>query len=186
MKNVINVTTREQENSTDQEIFNSLNKSLGFVPNLHAATGKSSNGQRTYSGYQNTRSSLSDKEKEAVNLVINLESGCLYCQSAHTDGFSEEQKLDLGKGRSENAKINALVQLAYDMTHKGGQNNPESTVDFYQQGYTDEHLVDLLIEISNNRAIKQAAQPDKSPWRFIIGSIRRMLHGAACAIKLKV
>lgn len=38
MKNVINVTTREQENSTDQEIFNSLNKSLGFVPNLHAAT----------------------------------------------------------------------------------------------------------------------------------------------------
>jgi len=61
MENVINLSTREQVNSVNQEIFDALKKSLGFVPNLYANIGYSSNGLGSYLAYQNSKSSLSNK-----------------------------------------------------------------------------------------------------------------------------
>jgi len=109
-----------------------------------------------------------------VNLVVSQGEGCVYCQSAHTDGLSDEQLSDLRKGRSKNAKLNALVQLAYDITHKGGQVNAESKAAFYQQGYTDENLVDLLLQISDNNADELSAQSDINPWRFFAGIFKKV------------
>ena len=50
---------------------------------------------------------MSNKEKEAVNLIVSEVNGWLYCKSAHTvigkmNGFTDEQLLDIRKGQSEN------------------------------------------------------------------------------------
>jgi hypothetical protein len=79
----------------------------------------------------------------------------------------------------ENEKLNALMQLAYDITHKGGQLNAESKAAFYQQGYTDENLVDLLLQISNNTADETSAQSENNLFRFFAGIFTRMPGGAA-------
>ena len=65
-------------------IFDTLNKALGFVPNLYATIAHSENGLAKYLAFQGAKTSLTNKEKEAVNLVVSQVNGCIYCQSAHT------------------------------------------------------------------------------------------------------
>lgn len=171
MENVINVPTRDQVNSANQEIFDTLKKSLGFVPNLYATIGHSGNGLSRYLAYQNAKSSLSNKEKEAVNLIVSQVNGCVYCQSAHTvlgkmNGFSDEQILNLRKGHSENSKLNALVQLASDITENRGRVNAENTAAFFQEGYTNENLVDLILQISDKTAMNYLHNLTKIPVDF--------------------
>lgn len=152
------VPTRDQVAPTNQEIFDNLNKALGFVPNLYATIAYSDHGLSRYLAYQNAKTSLSNKEKEAVNLVVSQVNGCVYCQSAHTvigkmNGFSDAQLLEIREGKSTDAKLNALVQLAADITRTRG-NASDTLVDaFYAQGYTNQHLVDLILQISDKTAM---------------------------------
>lgn len=153
-----NVPTREEVSPVNQEIFDSLNKTLGFVPNLYAAIAYSGNGLSRYLAYQSAKTTLSNKEKEAVNLVVSQENGCVYCQSAHTvigkmNGFDEAQLIDIRKGRSSNPKLNALVKLAAGITKNRGRADAADVDDFFAQGYTNENLVDLVLQISDKTAM---------------------------------
>ena len=152
------VPTREQVSSNNQAIFDNLQKALGFVPNLYATLAYSKNGLEKYLAYQNAKTSLSNKEKEAVNLIVSQVNGCVYCQSAHLvlgkmNGFSDEQLLDIRKAKSTDAKLNALVQLAADITKTRGYANPALVDAFFAQGYTNENLVDLILQISDKTAM---------------------------------
>jgi hypothetical protein len=57
MENVIDVPTREQVNAANQDVFDTLKKSLGFVPNLYATMAHSGNGLGRYLAYQNAKTS---------------------------------------------------------------------------------------------------------------------------------
>lgn len=171
MEHAINVPTREQVSPANQEIFDMLKKSLGFVPNLYATIGYSGTGLGRYLSYQNAKSSLNNKEKEAVNLIVSQVNGCVYCQSAHTVlgkmiGFNDEQILEMRKGRSDNAKLNALVQLAGDITANRGRASAENTAAFFEQGYTRENLVDLILQISDKTAMNYLHNFTKIPVDF--------------------
>lgn len=175
MENVIGVPTREEVNAANQDIFDNLKKSLGFVPNLYATMAHSNNGLGRYLAYQNAKSSLNNKEKEAVNLIVSQVNGCVYCQSAHTvlgkmNGFSDDEILNMRKGQSENAKLNALVQLASDITENRGRVNAASTAAFFEQGYTNENLVDLILLISDKTAMNYLHNLTKIPVDFPMAS----------------
>lgn len=171
MENVMDVPTREQVNAANQEIFDTLKKSLGFVPNLYATMAHSGNGLGRYLAYQNAKTSLNNKEKEAVNLIVSQVNGCVYCQSAHTvlgkmNGFSDEQILDMRKGGSENEKLNALVKLAADITENRGRVDAANTAAFFEQGYTNENLVDLILLISDKTAMNYLHNLTQIPVDF--------------------
>lgn len=153
-----NVPSREEVAPANQEIFDNLQKALGFVPNLYATIGYSKNGLSRFLAYQNAKTSLNNKEKEAVNLIVSQVNGCVYCQSAHLvigkmNGFSDEQLLDIRKGKSTDAKLNALVQLAADITSNKGDASPATVDAFFENGYTNENLVDLILLISDKTAM---------------------------------
>jgi uncharacterized peroxidase-related enzyme len=152
------VPTREEVSPTNQAIFDSLQNALGFVPNLYATIAHSEKGLERYLAYQNAKTSLSNKEKEAVNLVVSQVNGCLYCQSAHLvlgkmNGFSEEQLLEIRRAKSSDRKLNALVQLAADATSNKGRASSETVDAFFAEGYTNENLVDLILLISEKTAM---------------------------------
>jgi uncharacterized peroxidase-related enzyme len=152
------VPAREEVAPANQGIFDNLNKALGFVPNLYAAIAYSDNGLGRYLAYQNAKTSLSNKEKEAINLVVSQVNGCVYCQSAHTvigkmNGFSDEQLLDIRKGKAGDAKLNALVRLAESITKNRGNAEAVLVDDFYAQGYINENLVDLVLQVSDKTAM---------------------------------
>ncbi|MFP5041287.1 carboxymuconolactone decarboxylase family protein [Parasediminibacterium sp. JCM 36343] len=167
------VPTREQVATTNQVIFDNLQKALGFVPNLYATIAYSDNGLARFLAYQNAKTSLSNKEKEAVNLIVSQVNRCAYCQSAHLvlgkmNGFSYAQLLDIRKGKSEDTKLNALVSLAADITKNRGNASAEHVDLFFAQGYSKENLVDLILQVSDKTAMNYLHNLTQVPIDFPI------------------
>lgn len=165
------VPTREEVAPANQTTFDNLNKALGFVPNLYATMAYSDNGLGRYLAYQNAKTSLSNKEKEAVNLVVSEVNKCVYCKSAHTligkmNGFTDEQLLDIRREKADDPKLNALVKLAADITRNRGKAAAALVDDFFAQGYTNESLVDLLLQISDKTAMNYLHNLTQIPVDF--------------------
>jgi AhpD family alkylhydroperoxidase len=155
---MFNVLTRDQVSPLNQIQFDNLEKALGMVPNLYATMAYSENALPRYLAFQGAKTSLTNKEKEAVNLVVSEVNGCKYCQSAHTvlgkmNGFSESDTLDIRSGESKNPKLNALVCLAKEITETKGRVSEATLKDFYEAGYNDGSLVDLIMQISDKIAM---------------------------------
>ncbi len=124
-----------------------------------------------YLAYQNAKTSLSNKEKEAVNLIVSQANGCVYCQSAHVvlgkmNGFSDAQLRDIRLGKTTNPKLNALVQLAESITLTRGNADSVLVDNFFAQGYTNENLVDLILQISDKTAMNYLHNLTKVPVDF--------------------
>ncbi|MEZ0540322.1 carboxymuconolactone decarboxylase family protein [Fibrella arboris] len=151
------VPTRDQVSPATQTAFDGLQKMAGFVPNLFATFGHSEHALPRYLAFQGAKTSLSNKEKEAVNLIVSEVNGCRYCQSAHTaigkmNGFSDEEILDIRAGQSANPKLNTLVVLAKDITENKGRAAAQNVAAFYEAGYTKGNLVDLILQVSDKIA----------------------------------
>ncbi len=165
------VPTRDEVAPANQTTFDNLNKALGFVPNLYATMAYSDNGLNRYLAYQNAKTSLSNKEKEAVNLVVSEVNKCVYCKSAHTligkmNGFTDEQLLDIRREKAGDPKLNALVKLASDITRNRGNAAAALVDDFFAQDYTNENLVDLLLQISDKTAMNYLHNLTQIPVDF--------------------
>lgn len=165
------VPARDEVAPTNQAIFDNLQKALGFVPNLYATIGYSENGLARYLAYQQAKTTLSNKEKEAVNLIVSQINGCIYCQSAHTvigkmNGFSDEQVLDIRRGGSDNPKLNALVKLAASITKKQGKADAALVDDFFAQGYTNENLIDVILQVADKVAMNYVHNLTQVPVDF--------------------
>lgn len=165
------VPSRDEVAPANQAIFDTLNKALGFVPNLYATIAYSENGLGRYLAFQNAKTTLSNKEKEAVNLVVSEVNNCVYCKSAHTligkmNGFTDEQLLDIRREKADTPKLNALVKLAASITRNRGNAATELVDDFYAQGYSNENLVDLVLQISDKTAMNYLHNLTKVPVDF--------------------
>ena len=170
MKN-FTVPTRAEVSENNQAIFDNLQNALGFVPNLYATIAHSKNGLERFLAYQNAKTSLNNKEKEAVNLVVSQVNGCIYCQSAHLvlgkmNGFSEEQLLEIRNANASDSKLNALVQLAAEISKNKGNANSNFVDAFFAQGYNDENLVDLILQISDKTAMNYLHNLTQIPVDF--------------------
>lgn len=165
------VPTREEVSPVNQVIFDNLNRALGFVPNLYATIAYSKNGLERFLNYQNAKTSLSNKEKEAVNLIVSQVNNCVYCQSAHLvlgkmNGFLEEQLTEIRHGKSSDEKLNTLVALAADITKNKGVASENNITSFFDAGYTQENLVDLILQISDKTAMNYLHNLTKVPVDF--------------------
>jgi len=147
------VPVREQMSTNNLPVYDSIVKSIGFMPNLFATLGLSDNGLSRYISFQNDKSSLTNKEKEAINLIVSEVNDCNYCRSAHTaigkmNGFTEEQTLEIRKGQvTFNKKLNVLVKLSQDIVNTRGKLNQNYLELFFNEGYTKGNLVDVIIQI---------------------------------------
>ena len=170
------VPTRAEVAPANQAIFDNLQKALGFVPNLYATIAYSDNGLSRFLAYQNAKTSFSNKQKEAINLIVSQVNGCVYCQSAHIalgkmNGFTDEQLRDIRYGRSTDAKLNALVQLAADITENRGNASDYLVETFFAQGFTNENLVDLILQISDKTAMNYLHNLTKIPVDFPLAEV---------------
>ncbi|SDS51326.1 carboxymuconolactone decarboxylase family protein [Winogradskyella sediminis] len=150
MNTTFNIPTKEDVNSTNQAIFDNLNKTLGFVPNLYATYAHSDTALENYLNFANAKTSLSAKEKEVVNLAVSEVNNCIYCLSAHTaiakmNGFNDQQILELRAGFSSiNTKFDALAKLAKNITENRGKTDTEALELFFNAGYTTGNLIDTI------------------------------------------
>jgi uncharacterized peroxidase-related enzyme len=151
----MHVPTRDEVSTTDQEIFDNLKKNLGMTPNLYAAFAHSKSALGTYLEFQNrSKGALTNREREAINLVVSQANGCRYCQSAHTvlgklNGFNDQQIVDLRHGHSDDVKLSALVAFAKEVVEQKGHVSEAAREAFFAAGYTDGHVVDALMVIGD-------------------------------------
>jgi uncharacterized peroxidase-related enzyme len=146
------VPTRDQVSPASQAAFDGLQKALGFVPNLYATFALSDNALPKYLAYQGAKTSLSNREKVVVDLIVSEINECRYCQSAHTaigkmNSFSDDELIDIRRGHSTNAKLNALVTVAKEITENKGRVSPATLDTFYAAGYTNANLVDVIAQV---------------------------------------
>ncbi len=147
------VPKKENVSTKNQEIFEKLEKTLGFVPNLYASMAYSDNALQDYLQFSNSKTSLSIVEKEVVDLAISQVNGCRYCQSAHTalgkmKGLNDEQVLELRNGQASwDSKLNALATISKEIALTNGKVNDDTLDAFYNSGYTKKNLVDLVMAV---------------------------------------
>lgn len=156
---VFNVPDREEVSVNNQENFDNLKKGLGMVPNLYAVMAHSDTALSNYLAFQGAKSTFSNKQKQAVNLVVSQVNKCLYCQSAHTllaklNGLSEEQTIEIRKGgASFDTRLDALVKLAKEITEKRGFISETSLNHFIDAGYTRGQVVELVMLVAEKVAM---------------------------------
>jgi len=154
MNNVkITVPELSQVSEKNREILNSIKEKAGFVPNIYATYALSENALERYTTFANGKHSLSAKEKEVINLVVSQVNGCRYCQSAHTAvskmmGFTEEQILEIRKGSATfDRKLDTLVKLTREIAQNRGKVQDNTLKSFFEAGYTQENLVDTVVNV---------------------------------------
>jgi AhpD family alkylhydroperoxidase len=147
------VPEREQMSTYNLPVYDAIVKSVGFMPNLFATLGLSDNGLNRYISFQNDKSSLTNKEKEAINLIVSEVNNCNYCRAAHTaigkmNGFTDAQALEIRRGQvSFDKKLNAIVKLSRDIVNTRGKVNQNYLELFFNEGYNKGNLVDVVIQI---------------------------------------
>jgi uncharacterized peroxidase-related enzyme len=163
----------EEVSAKNQGIFKNLEKAVGFVPNIYATLALSENALERYIGFANGATSLNKKEKEVINLVVSQINQCQYCLAAHTaigkmNGFSDEQILELRKGKASfDQKLDALARLTAEITANRGQDVNQNTLEnFFNAGYSQEHLVDLILAVSEKTVTNLLHGVTKIPVDF--------------------
>lgn len=152
---LFSIPSKAEVSEKNQQIFDTLQKSLGFVPNLYAYFAKNETALGDYLTLQNRKSTLRAKEREVINLVTSQINGCRYCQSAHTvigkmNGFTDEQVLEIRKGRAPfDTKLDALAVFTASTVRNRGRASEESKEAFFAAGYNEQNLIDVVIVIGD-------------------------------------
>ncbi len=166
------VPQRGEVSDNNKAMFDKLQNMLGMVPNLYATMAYSDTGLENYLNFQNANTSLTKKEKEAINLVVSQVNGCIYCQSAHTvigklNGFTEEQTIEIRSGIAPfNAKLDALVRFTKESTVNKGNVSEATLLNFFNVGYTKASIVDVMIAIGDKVVMNYIHNLTKIPVDF--------------------
>jgi uncharacterized peroxidase-related enzyme len=150
-----NVLKREEVSEKNQAIFDSLEKAVGFVPNLYATYAHSENALENYLSLSNAKTSLSAKQKEVVNLAVSQVNECSYCLAAHTaigkmNGFDDAQILELRRGEASfDTKLDALARLSKNITENRGAADTPVLDNFFAAGWSKENLIDTIVLVGD-------------------------------------
>ena len=153
------VATLNPETTTgkSKELFDAVNKKLGFIPNLIKVFGNSPATLQTYLslGQLTASGNFSNKFREQLALAIAEENDCNYCLSAHTaigkmNGLSEEQTELNRQGLANDSKVQAALQFAQQITKKRGQVSSEEITAFKNAGHSDEDVLEIILNVVSN------------------------------------
>lgn len=143
----------QQATGQAAELFGTIRKSLGKVPNMYATIGSNAPAvlaQTLHAGEVVKGSSLSARELEAINLSVSEHSGCDYCVAAHTmiaklAGYSAEETRQLRQGSyPQDARTDALVQFALELVRTRGTLPAASVEAVRAAGFNDTQIVEAV------------------------------------------
>lgn len=140
-----------------KELFDAVQKKLGFIPNLIKVFGNSPATLQTYLslGELTASGNFSNKFREQLALAIAEENSCNYCLSAHTtigkmNGLTDEQTEASRQGLATDAKIQAGLQFAQSVTKNRGQVSNEELTAAKAAGYNDGDILEIVLNVVSN------------------------------------
>jgi uncharacterized peroxidase-related enzyme len=169
---VFNVPTRDEVSPANQALFDSLEKTVGMVPNLYATLAHSEHALGSYLALQNAKSSVTGKAREVVNLVVSQVNGCEYCLAAHTmigkmHGFTDQQVLEIRGGTASfDPRLDTLARLVRSIATERGRAAPALIDAFLGAGWSKENLVDVIVTIGDKTVTNYLHQVTRVPVDF--------------------
>ena len=96
-----------------------------------------------------SKASLSEKEREVVQLAVGEANNCGYCVAAHTAigkgaGLSEAQTIEARRGTLADARLNGLAKFALTLQEKRGFVSDADVAAFKAAGFADAHLAEVV------------------------------------------
>jgi len=148
---------RLHDNSTapagSAEILDNVQKTWGFVPNLHRVLAESPAALEAYSTLWGIaeKTGFTPQERNIAYLAIIYENECTYCMAGHTN-LSRMAKVEpdviaaIREGRPiSNAKLEALRQFAAKLTRQRGMVSEVDVSAFKAAGYDNRAILDVLV-----------------------------------------
>ncbi|RXP56134.1 carboxymuconolactone decarboxylase family protein [Lutibacter sp. HS1-25] len=157
MSTRIETLNPETTTGESKELFNGVQKKLGFIPNLIKVFGNSPATLKSYLqlGELTASGNFSNKFREQLALAIAEENNCNYCLSAHTtigkmNGLSDEQTEQSRQGIATDVKIEVGLKLAQSITKNRGKITSEEIEAAKLAGYTDEDILEIVLNVVSN------------------------------------
>lgn len=172
MRRKFTIPTKNDVPEHDRKIFYLLEESIGFVPNVYAFLSHSRTALKSFLTFGRTPTAFTDKEAEVIHLITSQIDGCQYCLSAHTasakkEGLTDEQIIEIRKGNiTFDPKLAVLGRFTCEMVNNRGMVTPQTVEHFYGAGYTDAHLVDLVMLVARTTATNYINNITQNPIDF--------------------
>ncbi|EIL87057.1 carboxymuconolactone decarboxylase family protein [Rhodanobacter sp. 115] len=155
--NRLHTLTLDQAEGETAELFASIKRNVGKLPNAYAVIG--SNAPNVLANVLQTgatlgKSTLSKREQEAINLSVSEATGCDYCVAAHTftgklAGYSDEQARELRAGGfAADARIDTLVKFVLGLVRDRGTVDASAVDAMRDVGFSDRQLVEIPLVVS--------------------------------------
>jgi uncharacterized peroxidase-related enzyme len=155
--NRLHTLTLDQAEGETAELFASIKRNVGKLPNAYAVIG--SNAPNVLANVLQTgatlgKSTLSKREQEAINLSVSEATGCDYCVAAHTftgklAGYSDEQARELRAGGfAADARIDTLVKFVLGLVRNRGTVEASAVEAMRDVGFSDRQLVEIPLVVS--------------------------------------
>lgn len=147
----------DHANADQKEILDMLKGKFGKVFNIFGAMANSPAALNALLSAQEQLSKgvLSQKETEAIALVVGQTNECAYCLAAHTAiaqmaGLSAEETKSLRQAQSADPQLDALVKFVKEILHSQGHPSAEAVKAFFGAGYDKAALVDVIANVALN------------------------------------
>ena len=141
-------------NSKTRELWDTVQKQMGMVPNMVATMAQSSAVVKAYlDGIQDLNGgSLPNALRQQISLTVSEANQCDYCVSAHTffgdkAGLSESDLLDARHGTSSNRKTNAALTFARKIIEDRGHVNDEDFEQVRRAGFSDGEIAEIVANV---------------------------------------
>ncbi|MCL6293760.1 carboxymuconolactone decarboxylase family protein [Jejuia spongiicola] len=157
MSTRIETLNPETTTGKSKELFNAVQNKLGFIPNLIKVFGNSPATLQTYLslGELTASGNFNNKFREQLALAIAEENACNYCLSAHTtigkmNGLTVEETEQNRQGLAADAKTQAGLQFAQEVTKNRGQVSTETIQAVKEAGYNDGDILEIILNVVSN------------------------------------
>ncbi len=148
--------TPETAPDAAQPLLQKSQQAFGMIPGLHAVMAEA---PTLLDGYQVLHelflnSSFNNDEKTVVWQAINVEHNCHYCVPAHT-GIAKSMNISdtiINALRDETSlpteKLDTLRNFTLQMVRQRGDVNQDQLELFYQAGYTQQNVLEIVLALS--------------------------------------
>jgi uncharacterized peroxidase-related enzyme len=135
------------------EVLDSVQKTWGFVPNLHRVLAESPAALEAYATLWGIaeKTSFTPVERNVAYLSIIYENECVYCMAGHSNlsrmaKVSDDAIAAVREGRPiADAKLEALRRFAALITRNRGAVSEAEVEAFKAAGYNNQAVLDLLV-----------------------------------------
>jgi len=150
------IRTIETTSGDTKKQLEQVQRKLGFVPTFLGTFASAPVALNAYLNIENQweRSSFSPEEQNIVLLASSVENNCPYCTAVYATALRKLRISEdvissiISKKKLEDKKWNVLVHVTKDMVESRGFAAKPIIQHFIDAGYTQQHLIELLIGVA--------------------------------------